>query len=380
MNIPLDDMRWVRLCAIFGAVVLGTMLLSQAVDFLSLLSPVLTPFVVGAMIAYFGDPWADRLEQHPKISRTAAVAIVFGAILLLAVLIVLLLIPSVQDQITALIKRFPSDIERLRTNGLPAIGVQPEHVQHYLDLGYWRAWFVAKGSDVASAGAPVFAVISAFVADSLSKSSAAIVGFLVNAMIIPVVAFYLLRDWDHIVAKVASLLPRRYAAKVTGIVSEVDVVLGSFVRGQFSVMIGLGFIYSIGLWLIGIDGALLIGMFAGAVSFIPYMGLILGVIIAGLSALIQFQDIFYLLYVVLIFGVAQALEGMLLTPLLVGDKIGLHPVAVIFAVLIGEHLFGVTGMILALPIAAIAMVMIRRLIVMYKQSDYFHHQVEPQED
>jgi predicted PurR-regulated permease PerM len=158
---------------------------------------------------------------------------------------------------------------------------------------------------------------------------------------------------------VHELIPRRYEATVARLATASDEVLGAFLRGQLTVMLALGTIYSVGLWLVGLELALLIGMLAGLVSFVPYLGFIVGILAAGLAALMQFGDLLPLLYVVIVFMVGQAVEGMLLTPLLVGEKIGLHPVAVIFAVLAGGQLFGFFGILLALPVASVVMVLLR---------------------
>jgi predicted PurR-regulated permease PerM len=173
-------------------------------------------------------------------------------------------------------------------------------------------------------------------------------------------------------AQLRNLLPRRIEPVIVGLARESDEVLGAFLRGQFVVMLALGGIYSLGLFIIGLDFSLLIGMLAGLVSFVPYLGLIVGIVVAGIAALIQFQEFWPLLPVIGVFGIGQLIEGMLLTPLLVGDRIGLHPVAVIFAVLVGGHLFGFFGVLLALPVAAIIMVLLRHTHDEYLNSVLYH--------
>ena len=194
---------------------------------------------------------------------------------------------------------------------------------------------------------------------SLSKSSLVVVNWLMNLLLIPVVTFYLLRDWDILTARVGELIPRPVYPTINKLVTESNSVLSAFLRGQFSVMLALGIIYTIGLWIIGLDFSLLIGMGAGLVSFIPYLGAITGMVVGVIIAFIQFGDVTYVIYVLLVFGIGQLLEGMVLTPWLVGDRIGLHPVAVIFAVLAGGQLFGFVGILLGLPIAAVVMVLLR---------------------
>jgi predicted PurR-regulated permease PerM len=214
--------------------------------------------------------------------------------------------------------------------------------------------------------------LAAFLFSSITRSSAVLVGWLANLLLIPVVTFYLLRDWDILMARIRDLLPRWIEPMVVKLAQESDSVLGAFLRGQLLVMVALGFIYSLGLFMIGLDFALLIGMLAGLVSFVPYLGFIVGITVAGVAAIIQFYDVSHLLLVALVFGISQAIEGMLLTPLLVGDRIGLHPVAVIFAVLVGGHLFGFFGVLLALPVAAVIMVLLRHTHDEYLKSVFYH--------
>ena len=199
----------------------------------------------------------------------------------------------------------------------------------------------------------------------------ALAAWVANLILVPVVTFYLLRDWDVMMAKVNRLLPRNIEPKVSLWASECDEVLGAFMKGQLLVMFALGVIYAIGLWLVGLDLALLVGMIAGLASIVPYMGFIIGIVVAGVAAFIQFQDPVVLAYVGAVFMVGQMLEGMLLTPLLVGDRIGLHPVAVIFAIMAGGQLFGFVGILLALPVAAVIMVLLRHLHERYKSSSLY---------
>jgi predicted PurR-regulated permease PerM len=198
-----------------------------------------------------------------------------------------------------------------------------------------------------------------------------VAGWLANIILIPVITFYLLRDWDHLVNYVRDILPRSIEGKVVQLAQESDEVLGAFLRGQMLVMLALGIIYSIGLSIVGVEFSLLIGLFAGLLSFIPYMGLIVGVLIAGVAVLFQTGELISLLWVFLVFGIAQMIEGMFLTPVLVGDRIGLHPVAVIFAVLAGGQLFGFFGILLALPVFAVLAVLLRHAHKKYKGSKIY---------
>jgi predicted PurR-regulated permease PerM len=186
-----------------------------------------------------------------------------------------------------------------------------------------------------------------------------------------VITFYLLRDWDDLMVKIHNLFPRRFANTVGKLATEADNVLSAFMRGQFYVMLAMSMIYTIGLWMIDLELALLIGALAGLISFVPYMGVITGISLAGIAALLQFQNVMHLVPVLIVFGVGHSLEGMLLTPWLVGNKIGLHPVVVIFSVLAGGQLFGFLGVLLALPVASVIMVLIRHIHDLYTDSHFY---------
>ena len=324
-----------------------------------LLAPVLTPFMVAAVLAYLGDPLVDRLEEW-KLPRTAAVAVVFVVLTSLAVAAFVLVVPALQQQITVLLQRLPAAVDWLEREGLPALAARLGLEPATLDLGAVKAALQAHWKEAGSLAGQVLA--------SVTRSGLALAAWLANLVLVPVVTFYLLRDWDLLVARVRDLLPRRLEPVAVQLAQEADEVLSAFLRGQLLVMLALAVVYSAGLWLVGLELALLIGLLAGLVSFVPYLGFIVGITAAGLAALFQFHDPLYLAYVAAVFGVGQALEGMVLTPLLVGDRIGLHPVAVIFAVLAGGQLFGFFGVLLALPAAAVIAVLLRHAGSRYRES------------
>lgn len=324
-----------------------------------LLGPVLTPFVIAGLLAYLGDPMVDRLERL-RLSRTASVAIVFSLMTLALVGVVLLLIPMLERQISTLVEQFPRYRDWFTGIALPWVSERTGFDLEGLDVGsvfemLRQHWQQAGG-------------VAATVLGGLSKSGMLIITWVVNLALIPVVTFYLLRDWDVMVGKVRDLLPRPIEPTVSRLAAESDSVLGGFLRGQLSVMLALGTIYAVGLWMVGIDLALLIGMIAGLVSFIPYLGAIVGVGIGLIAALVQYGDWTHVILVGVVFGVGQVLESVALTPLLVGDRIGMHPVAVIFAVMAGGQLFGFIGVLVALPVAAVAMVLLRYLYERYTAS------------
>ena len=329
---------------------------------LYLLTPVLTPFFAAALLAYLGDPLVDRLERY-KLSRTLSVIIVFSGLFLSLILFLLLLLPMLDHQISYLFKSVPEYIDVLQTKWLPGLAEKLGVDSTTLDFDSIKNILQQHFKQSAGLAVTVFA--------SIKQSGLALLGFAANLVLVPVVTFYLLRDWDILMARIDELLPRQYQLSVTRLAKESDDVLSAFMRGQFLVMLALGAIYTLGLWLVGLELALLIGMLAGMVSFVPYLGFILGIISASVAVLLQTHELAQLLPVFIVFGVGQMLEGMLLTPLLVGDRIGLHPVAVIFAVLAGAQLFGFVGVLLALPVAAVLAVMLRHAHEQYKASAMF---------
>ena len=327
-----------------------------------LLAPVLTPFLVATLLSYLGDPLVDRMENR-GLPRTAAVAIVFVLLLTVLVLVLLLLIPAIGHQFQVLAEKIPTYLGWLQKNAGPwlqhNIGIAPS----FLD---WSTLQTTLQEHWGKFGGVAKSVVA-----WVSSSGLALVAFIANLVLIPVVTFYLLRDWDIMVERVRGLLPRKWEPTVVKLAKQSDEVLGAFLRGQLLVMLGLAFVYTLGLWIVGLELALIIGLIAGLVSFVPYLGFILGILMAGIAALMQFHDVTYLLWVAIVFGVGQALEGMVFTPLLVGDKIGLHPVAVIFAVMAGGQLFGFVGVLLALPVAAVIMVILRHVQEIYRHSGLY---------
>jgi len=317
---------------------------------LYLLAPVLAPFLFGAVLAYIGDPLVDRLEAR-RFSRTLAVTTVFVALSLVALILLLILVPMLERQIALLVSKLPQYLDWLQNKGLPALTAYLGMEASDFDLAGLKE--LVRGQWLQSGGT-VKGVLGA-----ISSSGMTLLAWLANMLLIPVVTFYMLRDWDIMVERIRELIPRRYEGTVVRLAGASDEVLSAFLRGQLTVMLALGTIYTVGLWIVGLELALLIGMIAGLVSFVPYLGFIVGIIAAGVAAVMQFHELLPLLYVAIVFMVGQSIEGMLLTPLLVGEKIGLHPVAVIFAVLAGAQLFGFFGILLALPVAAVVMVLLR---------------------
>lgn len=313
-----------------------------------LLAPILTPFVAGALLAYIGDPLADRL-QRLNMPRTIAVVAVFLLTFVSIALLVLLIVPLVRSQVVALLDALPGIVAQFEEVWLPRLsdlaGIDVDE-----DIGL--ASFFARYSDMAGDWGTTILM-------SLSRSGGALAAAVFSLFLVPIITFYMLRDWDVITARLSALLPGGSRETIVMLARETDEVLGAFLRGQIMVMIALAVIYSIGLTLVGLDFAVAIGVVSGLVSFVPYLGLVFGIGLAGMTVMLEPNPLLPLAGVVATFTVAQLLEGSVLTPKLVGDRIGLHPVMVIFAVTAGGQLFGFFGILLALPAAAVLSVLVR---------------------
>jgi predicted PurR-regulated permease PerM len=328
-----------------------------------LLSPVLMPFAVAAMLAYLGDPLAVRVARL-GLNRLWAATIVFVVIMVVVVGVLLLLIPLIARQVENLVNNLPRYGDWAQNTVWPWLQARLHLDPHTFDSD--RLLTAIKGH-MASIGGVATAVLG-----KVSRSGLGIAMWLTNLVLIPVVAFYLLRDWDRLVAKIDGMLPRSIQPTIAYLASESDKILGAFVRGQLLVMLALGVFYGAGLGVVGLTVGPLIGMVAGLLSFVPYLGFIIGFVAAIIAALVQYGDWTHVLLVCGVFAVGQLLEGYVLVPKLVGDKIGLHPVAVMFAVLAGGYLFGFLGVLLALPAASVIMVLLRYLLERYRMSELYN--------
>ncbi|MFN3702375.1 AI-2E family transporter [Thermomonas sp.] len=324
-----------------------------------LLAPILTPFALAALLGWLGDPMVDRLER--RMSRNWAVTVVFSSIVLLMLLLLVLLLPVLEAQVMTLVDSLPGYRDWLVQTALPWLERRTG-----LQILAWfdpQRLFELIRTHWQSAGG-----IAAVVLGYVSRSGVALLAWLANLALLPVLTFFFLRDWDLIVERIAALVPRSHYDTVRTLAHQTDEVLGGFLRGQMLVMLILGVLYALGLWLVGLDLGILIGLVAGLLTFVPYLGPASIVIFGGLAALVQFGDWQHLLGVGIVFTVGQLVESFLLTPVLVGDRIGLHPMAVIFAVMAGGTLFGFLGMLLALPVAAVANVLLRYAHERYRHS------------
>jgi len=313
-----------------------------------LLAPVLTPFVAAALLAYIGDPLADRLQKL-KMPRTLAVVVVFLLTFLFLGLLILLVGPLIRSQVGALFEALPEIARQFEEVWLPNIAGYL-NIEAGDDVGIGA--FLARYSDMAGTWGTKVLV-------SVSKSGSALAAAVLSLFLVPILTFYLLRDWDSILEHLSALLPSRQRDTIVGLAKETDEVLGAFLRGQLLVMFALAVIYSVGLGLIGLKFAIAIGVVSGLVSFVPYLGFIFGIVLASLTVALEPDPLWQLVGVVATFSIAQVIEGSVLTPKLVGDRIGLHPVIIIFAVAAGGQLFGFFGILLALPAAAVLSVLVR---------------------
>jgi len=330
------------------------------------LSGMLLPFVAGLAIAYFLDPLVDRTERW-GLPRWAGAVLVLLSFVLIAVLFVLLLLPLVQAQAMLLVDTLPHYAQVMRERVLPAI----DRLVHRLSDEDVERLRNAAGQFAGEAVGWVGGVLRGVLTGGLKLFDVFSVLF-----ITPVVAFYLLRDWDRLVSKVDGWLPRDHLATIRAQAREVDRTLAGFVRGQALVCLTLGVFYALGLSAAGLNFGLVIGLLSGVLSFIPYVGTLFGFAASTGLAFLQFDELWRVGLVVAIFVFGQMVEGNVLTPKLVGDKVGLHPVWVMFALLAGGSLFGFVGVLMAVPVAAVIGVLVRFALRQYLASHYYNGAID----
>ena len=318
-----------------------------------LLSPILTPFFLGLLIAYLGQPVVDRLSRAGR-SRTTGVLLVFLVILIALCGLLLLALPQLMSELGELIERSPAIVDylggRVETQLTALLGAGAIEAFDTRMLKDWMSDWTQIQRLLVSGGRELFA------------SGVAFFGALATAALTPVVAFYFMRDWPELIAGLRRVVPKTVLPRAGALASECDSILIGFFAGQFMVMLALATIYSAGLLALGVKGGLAIGVIAGLLSIVPYLGGAIGLVIGLLSALYQFQDWFHPTMVLMVFMVGQVIESTVLTPWLVGDRIGLHPVAVIFALMAGGQLFGLVGVLIALPVAAVIVVALKQVL------------------
>ena len=323
-----------------------------------LLGPVLTPFVVGAVLAYALTPLVDWLDDvgRGRIPRLLAVVVVELLFIIAMLAILLLMVPIVAKELPLLREQLPLLLEAVNTTLKP-----------------WLAqWGIRFTLNVASIKSFAMTHLSGNVEDivgsllaSLKLGGSVAFSLIGNAILIPVVLFYLLMDWDRLIGQLRDLIPPRLRGATDSFMAEADSVLGQYLRGQLLVMVILAVFYSVGLALFGLDLALPIGIFTGLAIFVPYLGFGVGLVLATLAGLLEFSADsglgYTLVMVAVVYGAGQLVESIYLTPRLVGERIGLHPLAVIFALLAFGQVLGFVGVLVALPVSAVLLVAIRRI-------------------
>lgn len=341
-------MIWLTILVLFGAAVYA-------------LRSVLMPFVAGIIIGYLLDPWASKFEKW-GMNRTLATILTIVLVILLLVPALIALFGIIDSQLGHFLSVLPEYLSSFTKKLEPVIvglqerfpALEPEKIRGAIHGN--------MDNTLKMAGNILRKVVS---------GGFALVNIISLLLITPVVAFYMLRDWDTFVAKVDGLLPQHSKKSIEKQAKEIDSILSSFIRGQLSVCILLGTFYAVGLYLVGLDLGVLVGFIAGVISFIPYVGTIFGFIVSLAIAFAQFDTWMPIAQVVGVFLVGQFIEGNFLTPNLVGDSVGLHPVWIMFALLAGGVLLGFLGLMIAVPVAAIIGVLVRHAIINYKQSSLY---------
>ena len=331
------------------------------------LGPVLTPFVAAAILAYALNPGVDYLARlrlgRFGMPRPLAVAIVVLLFLLALTALVLIVIPVLQKEIPLLQAQIPQFLNKL--NDMLAPGLRELGIKVRLDGTGLKKILTQQ---IATSGEEIWSAVLA----SARVGGTALLGWIATLVLIPVLLFYLLLDWHPMLARIAGAVPRRWIGQTVGMAIEVDTLLAQYLRGQLLVMLVLAVYYSGALMLAGFDVALPVGIITGLLVFIPYLGFGLGLILALIASVLQFADWSGVVAVAIIYGCGQLLEGFFLTPRLVGERIGLNPLAVIFALLAFGQLFGFVGVLLALPASAILMVAFKHLRRHYLRSSFYN--------
>jgi len=325
------------------------------------LGSALTPFLIGAILAYLGTPVVNRLQKRgvPRAVSTLLVILFIG--LLLAALF-FVLIPLVQSELVTITRRVPDLFAQFTARVAPILE-EKFGVTLALDFESLREFVTENAQEARD--------LSAKLLSGVKTGSAIVLTILVNLALIPVVMFYLLRDWNMLLERVDELVPLRWRPQVRSIAREVDGVLAEFLHGQLLVMLALAIYYVIALSIVRLDHALAIGILTGVLVFIPYVGFGLGFMLGVLAALLQWHGFPAFFAVLAVYGIGQLLENYVLVPLLVGDRIGLHPLAVIFALLAFGEVFGFAGVLMALPVSAMLLVGLRHLRRAYVASPVY---------
>jgi len=327
---------------------------------LATLSGILKSFVIGLIIAYVFDPAIDYLEEK-KIRREIGIALVFAVVLGTFLLLVSFTYPLMAKEIKIFTKKIPAYTEKIRKSTVPIVKEYIADHPEQLEMLKEKAQTI---------GFKLIMPIINFFKNIFSGTVNVVVGIL-DLLIIPVMAFYLLKDIDRLKEKIVIAIPKRYEEKILDVAGEIDTTLKDFIKGQVIVSFVLAIIYSIGLSIFGVPIALVIGIVAGFANIIPYLGIAIGLVPALLLSYLDSQSAVNLIGVLCTFSIAQLLEGTLISPKIVGEKVGLHPVTVIIAIILGGNLFGFVGILAAVPVASVLNVLVRRYFNWYLHSSYY---------
>ncbi|WP_066569258.1 AI-2E family transporter [Snodgrassella sp. CFCC 13594] len=352
--------------------IVGTLVLVVSVFLLVKLKPILTPFVIAGILAYILNPMVDKLQKWRVIRPIGAMLVMLLSLGVLTALL-LTIVPMLMDQVSNLSDRLPTFIRWVHKQVVPWVN-ETFHVRILWNADYMAdyltKWAQLHNSSIKEAASKVAPVIV--------RQSSGMLMLASNLVLLPFLLYYFLLDWPRWTSGLRKLMPRRVLPTYVRIAGNMDRVLSEFLRGQLMVMIIMGLVYGGGLMLVGLESGFAIGMVAGLLVFVPYLGAFTGLLLATIAALLQFDGWSGLLMVWGVFAVGQFLESFFVTPKIVGDRIGLSPFWVIFALMAFGQLLGFVGMLLALPLAAITLVLVREGMQAYVGSHYY--QIEPQPD
>ncbi|UOO82956.1 AI-2E family transporter [Uruburuella testudinis] len=342
----------------------GVAVLAVVVWLFYALGNILTPFIVAAVLAYILNPLVEKLrDKGMKRGLASMLVMIFSLIVLLA--LVLIIVPMLINQFNNMVTRLPQMINFVQHVLLPWVN-QFTNERVALDTGSIMAWLQSHAGSLNAA-------VQKFAPTLMRQSSTLVIG-VTNFLLLPFLLYYFLLDWQRWSHGIRALVPRRYIDTYTRISGNMDKVLGEFLRGQLTVMLVMGLIYGVGLMLTGLDSGFAIGMIAGILVFVPYLGAFTGLLLATLAALLQFGSWQGLLMVWGVFAVGQFIESFFITPQIVGDRIGLSPFWVIFSLLAFGQLMGFVGMLIGLPLAAVTLVLLREGADVYFKSRFYRHQ------
>jgi predicted PurR-regulated permease PerM len=351
--------------------VITTLSIIAVVYLLYLLRTVTIPILIAAILAYLLDPVIDKLETL-KLSRSTSIILITLAGLLVVVLLLFMLIPAIENELKVAAKSIPLYLKRFKSEVMPWL---EEMLGKILPQATFTIDSLLKEGEALFKEVPLD--IWNKVLQGIAATFRGTISFfisIIGVMIIPLYLYYILKDFDNLKEGIISLVPFRSRDFITSKFREVDDALSSFIRGQMMICLILAIIYSIGLTIIGIDLSLVIGILSGAAFIIPYLGTLIGGGVAVVMAFLKFHDFVHVIYVLLLFGGAQALEGAIITPKIIGEKMGLHPLVIILSIIIGGEIFGFIGILLAVPAAASLKIFADSALESYRESAYFKEQ------